>query len=230
MISKSIAAIASVGLIGTLVWGTQLQTPMPPYPTVEGKTGEVIPIPVSNADLDTKFECWPESDRWYPTQRWGTNECVLLFFPDRAGKYAFFVANHTEERGTSLDRIVVNVSGPTPPPPPIPPPNPDLTGLAKAAFDNAQRVPAAARSKAPELAEAYRGVSAMIAAGVLKDSFKILDATRSATGQALGSSVSGWQEWNVAMEGEFRRAGLRTPEDIRVAWEQVANGLSAVRG
>lgn len=119
--------------------------------------------------------------------------------------------------------------GPSPPEPvPPAPPRPEpLSGLAKVAFDEAAKL--SDRSKAPAMAQAFRGLVQKIMDGAVADDVQAIGLIKAATNQALGAQTDLWKPWGNAVGAALRTKDPNTPSEWAAAVEQIAVGLEAVK-
>lgn len=157
----------------------------------------------------------------------------------------------------SPDPIVKEIqvgSGPAPKPPTPDPdtPTPDLPsgvfGLAKTANMLAnENVSAGDRSKALDLAKSYTSIANKIRASIAKqaagvnlsdddlklDVQSIMKAIATSNRSALGSSASGWQQWDKMYGDEiynlYKSKKINTPADWETAFRETATGLEQVK-
>ena len=121
---------------------------------------------------------------------------------------------------------------PVPPIPPGPAPLPDgKYKLAAQSRDWVSTVAAEHRQAATPLGNSFRGIAAAIAAGTLTKPADILAQTRSSNNAALGTSIEAWKRWGQQLQAVLERLDhdgtLRTPDDYKTAWEEIAAGLEA---
>lgn len=83
--------------------------------------------------------------------------------------------------------------------------------------------------EAMRLAGSFEAVSAQIAAGVLQKASEIITATADANRKALGDSLPEWmpvlRELQAAMKRKAELGELLTPDQHRVLWKEIADGL-----
>jgi len=121
---------------------------------------------------------------------------------------------------------------PVPPVPPGPAPLPDgKYRLAAQTLEWLSTVPAEKRPLAKQLANSFRGIVSAIAAGSLTKPADVLAQTRSSNNAALGDAADLWKPFGaklqLALETLDREGTLRTIDDYRAAWEEIAVGLEA---
>lgn len=139
---------------------------------------------------------------------------------------------------------------PTPPDPPAPPPAPlpdGKYGLAKFTWFEAvakvSKDTAGTRAKtARAMAASFRGVAAAIAAGTVKSDREVLQKTADANYAALealcktpaetAELLKLWQPFSKALQSKlypmYESGAIKTLDDYRTAWLEIADGLDAV--
>jgi hypothetical protein len=89
------------------------------------------------------------------------------------------------------------------------------------------------RDKSTALANSFSSMAAAIAAGTLSKPQDILSQTRFSNNEALGASVDAWKKWGECLSDALsllhETGKLKTPEDYRVAWEEIAAGLRGAK-
>ena len=179
---------------------------------------DVIPM---NVDAQGKplVTIVPLGDKAIVSSRPGVRT-VILSVVDDAGKIALY-------------QWTVTIGGaptpepPKPPPdPPKPPPEP-LSGLAKVAHDEAAKL--TDRSKAPAMAQAFRGLVQRIMDGAVADDVQAIGLIKAATNQALGAQADLWKPWGNAVGAALRVKDPNTPSEWAAAVEQIAVGLESVK-
>jgi len=161
-----------------------------------------------------------------------------IFASGAAGKYIFILAASDE---TSLGQVKheVTIGTPEPEPPPIPPPPPTPPtpsfpdGRFKlSAFTYAEtlKLPVNVRkATSGPVASNFRSMAAAIAAGAVTDPQAVCDKTAEMNVQTMGTYRPQFEPWLKAMEKELDRLadqGLVSGEDYRVAWLEIADGLT----
>ena len=83
--------------------------------------------------------------------------------------------------------------------------------------------------EAERLADSFEAISAQIAAGVLQKADEIIAATADANRKALGDSLPAWlpvlRELQAVMKEKAEQGELLTPDQHRVLWKEIADGL-----
>lgn len=163
----------------------------------------------------------------------GASQAIFRFvdeFGRFQGVYATVGTDGTLTLKTCYLVVGDSVDPPTPPVPPTPDP---LTGLAKLAHDWAATLPDAAKMKAPALAASFEGIASQMAAGTLKFADEIIKSTAEANRAALGDKRENWVVWaqklQAHLNAESAAGRLKTVDEHRTAWLEIAKGLRAVK-
>lgn len=179
----------------------------------------------------------------------------VLLFAGKPGAYTLTVRlldPDTKRTTTHRRRVVVadgsspdnppEPDGPNPPPgppPPGPPPTPKPVrppagplGLAPIVFDAVAPLPQPARAKCPQVAAAFRSLSAAIAAGVLGIG-QIPGETRRQFDAATADQAAAWKPADTATQAELRKlaaAGrIKSAQDLAAAYLEIATGIDAAK-
>lgn len=144
--------------------------------------------------------------------------------------------------GDTAQPLVANVTlgaadpppGPGPGPGPEPGPDPPLTGLSKQVRDWATTlVPSNARLKCQAVAQSFSTVASQIGAGTLAAPSQIIAVTTQANRESAGATRDDWlpffEQLRKYLNTESQAGRLATPEQHRVTWLAIAQGLEAVR-
>lgn len=163
----------------------------------------------------------------------GVSQAIFRFVDEFGrfhGVYATVGPDGTLTLKTCYLVVGDSVSPPTPPVPPAPDP---LTGLAKLVHDWAATLPDDAKAKAPALAASFESIASQMAAGTLKFADEIIKATAEANRTALGDKRDNWVVWAQQLQkhlnAESQAGRLKTVEEHRAAWLDIAKGLRAVK-
>lgn len=202
----------------------------------EAAAGDLIILDASDSDCDSCLWMLANSDKSFLEFEDG-RKCV--FASGAAGSYSFVLA--TAKQGdtaatVAIARHVVTIGGtppgpnpgpnpgpgPKPTPPDPQPPQPDLTGVAREAYD-------AALALAPKPGECARVATvfstvASKAAGLGWDLPKIAAESKAAA-FVDPDAVRRWKPFNTFFVGVMMKQ--RTPSDAIEALEQIAVGLNA---
>lgn len=136
--------------------------------------------------------------------------------------------------------VTVEGLGPTPPNPPNPPRPPDLPDgkykLAKWTYETIQQkvAPEKRREGARALASALNKVVQGITVGRLTKPREILQETSTAVSESLNRDLAAsWKEFGDVLAdklyGLYQDGSLRSADDFKTAWEELIQGLDAVR-
>ncbi len=126
---------------------------------------------------------------------------------------------------------------PTPPDPVPPPPQPTLTGTAKFAYDTTiSKGPVDAGKSAKVLAQGFTEVAAQIGHNPdFNDPRTLLVKTKETNNKALtdsGFQPTAWDPWGAAVQdyiyAQYQNGSLKTIEDYKKVWEDLATGLRAI--
>lgn len=148
--------------------------------------------------------------------------------------YTLVVRQYVAKGGTpAVAKIKINIGGtptppippdPEPPKPPVPPP---LSGIAKVAHDEAMKL--GDRSKAPAMAQAFRGLVQKIMDGAVADDVQAIGLIKQATNAALGPQADLWKPWGNAVGATLKVRDPNTPGEWAGAVEAIAIGLEAIK-
>lgn len=226
-------------MLNFLLCSLLLASPVTGPQTVERGRSAVIKVPIDAAGAAYSWKVEPASTQSVSGENKAETFLILLDVEEPV--FVSFVSFDKQTHDTHF----ISVSGPSPPgpgpvpPPPVPPtppaPLPDgKYGLANAALTWVVTfVPAEHREKSKPLADQFRAVASMIAAGALKEAQPILTEIRTRNNQVLGGSVEAWKPWGKQLSTMLERLDnekkLIPPEDYRIAFEEVAAGLEAVK-
>lgn len=125
---------------------------------------------------------------------------------------------------------------PNNPEPPLPV-DPNLTGLAKEAYDWVNLVKitntypkTSLKSDANKLAASFESIAAAVAAGVYKDWASILNATRDSNREAITNKEE-WLPWfnklSSHLEESYTNGTIKSFGQVQQAWKDIATGLKA---
>jgi hypothetical protein len=192
----------------------------------------IVKLPLTESGADFSWQVLPADVNWIAGEN-RTDTYVVILDVDKP----CFVSFASFDKKAHAVKVV-NVDGSTPPgpgpTPPTPGPVPLPDGkykLAAQARDWMSTVPADHRGKAKDLANSFRGVASAIAAGTMKRPEDVLAATKSSNNAALGSSMDAWKPWGAKLQTALEKADtdgtLRTIDDYKVAWNEIADGLEA---
>ena len=115
--------------------------------------------------------------------------------------------------------------GPGPNPHPEPTPPPDRFGVIPKLRTALAELSADTLAKRGDLAGAFEGVAARIAAGTLGTAEQIVRASAEENRRVLGSAAAAWRPWFERLNEVLQAAGLETPADHADAWRSVAAAL-----
>jgi hypothetical protein len=227
-------------MLNFLVLSLLFASPVTGPQTVERGKSAVIKVPISAAGTAYSWKVEPEATQSVSGEN--KSETFLILLDVEEPVFVSFVSFEKQTHEThyiSISGPSPPGPGPVPPPPPVPPtppqPLPDgKYGLANAALTWVVTfVPAEHRSKAKPLADQFRAVASMIAAGALKDAQPILTEIRTRNNMVLGGSTEAWKPWGKQLSTMLERLDsekkLIPPEDYRIAFEEVATGLEGVK-
>ena len=216
-----------------------LSSPLQGPETVDVGKSAIVKVPRTAAGETFDWLVEPAGINWISGEN--RNETFVILLDLDPGRYVVsFVSFDQKQHATHVIQVGNDPPspgpGPAPPPPdPVPVPLPDgKYKLANAAAAwVASSVDPAAKVQAKALAGSFRGIAAAIAAGTLSDPQKILTETRTSNNAALGSFVEQWKPWGGKLSAELERlsteGSLRTADDYRTAWQEIATGLEAVK-
>jgi hypothetical protein len=190
------------------------------------ESGQSVVIELNEASACV-WQVQPSGTRWISGRReQGSFVALLDLSPGR-----YFVSCVCFEKKRH-ETVAIDV-GPGAPLPPDPAPG--RFGLTKEVMEwVTSSVSTEDRSMSGELAKSFRTIQSAMAAGTLKQPAEILRETLQSNNRALGSRVEGWRGWGSRLESRLSQlhaeSKLRTVEDYREAWGEIAAGLERVRG
>lgn len=248
------SAILVAAVVTTIMTGASLQvTPTikadnPPDPTpapiikdielagpdtvVPGKSA-IIKIPKDVAGTNYSWLVQPKTVNWINGENQKEVFAILLDLDN--GQYFISFANPTSHGVKTLTAGDL----PAPPDPKPGPVNPDLPagplGLIKSSYEWTSVVDAKFIAQAKPLASSFRATAAQIAAGTLTKPADILAASKTSNNTALGSpdAINAWKPWAVKLQEALTKLNtdkkLNTSEDYKEAFNEIAQGLEAVK-
>jgi hypothetical protein len=141
-----------------------------------------------------------------------------VFTSPQPGDWTFVLAAADAEDLVQTTHVLHVTGAPGPPPPPA--------SLASLVRTWRQRVASPAVSaEAERLALSFESVAAQIAAGTIKTSEAVIQATASANQAALGTSREAWRPFFESLRVELNRREESGPLDYPVLWREIAGGL-----
>lgn len=204
-----------------------------PEKVTAGKSA-IIRIDRTLAGNEYDWQVQPNGVNWISGEN--RQETFVILLDLDPGRY--FVSFSSFDKKSHATHVVeVDPSSPpdpvpVPPSPPGPAPLPDgKYKLAAQTLDWLSMVPAEKRALAKPLANSFRGIVSAIAAGTITKAADVLAQTRSSNNAALGEASESWKAFGAklrqALEKLDRDGTLRTIDDYRAAWEEIAIGLDA---
>jgi len=200
---------------------------------IDAGKSAIVKLPRASAGDDFDWQVQPGGVVWTSGENRQETHVILLDL-DPGRYFVSFTSYDKKLHGTH----VIEVDGSTPPgpgPEPLPPgpaPLPDgKYKLASQAREWMSMVPADHRAKAKDLANSFRGIASAIAAGTMKRPEDVLAATKASNNAALAGSMEAWKPWGAKLQAALEKADadgtLRTIDDYKVAWNEIATGLEA---
>lgn len=187
------------------------------------EVGELVRFDLSESAAQSyKWILVPESVD-FETYRDGE---AAVFSARKPGEYMFIVAC-AYNGSVDVATHIVTVGGGVPYVPDVSKPD-AVAGIDKWAvyWCSTNELPS---DEAAKLAGSFESVSAQIAAGVLQEVDEIITATADANRKALGDSLPEWtpvlRELQAAMKARAEQGKLTTPEQHRLLWLEIAEGL-----
>ncbi len=192
----------------------------------------IVKLPLADAGKDFSWQVLPPGINWISGEN-RTDTYVVILDLDKPAFVSFASFDNKQHAVKAISVDGSTPPGPGPEPlPPGPAPLPDgKYKLAAQARDWMSTVPADHRAKAKDLANSFRGVASAIAAGTMKRPEDVLAATKASNNEALGGSMEAWKPWGAKLQAALEKADadgtLRTIDDYKVAWNEIATGLEA---
>lgn len=145
----------------------------------------------------------------------------LVITTDSAGKITVTV----KPLGPQPNPPAPDPDNPTPEPIDPPTPGPDLSGIAKIAYDAA--IPLKRPSEARTIAGLYRGTASKLVALPSADPQPLLNELGKQTTQALGVAAETWKPVIQTISKSLASSPARTSAEVADVLRQVATGLEA---
>lgn len=222
--------------------------------------GDIIELDASALDPKAKFFAWTVTPRLADGRKTIAANGPRGYLCSVPGTYHVVLAVGDAASVRIIEQDVVVATGPSPTPnpgpsPPLPNPAPTPPGpgpgpnpnpapgpappipdgrFQLAAFVAAEvgRLPAEAKTRAPDLARAFRALSAAIVAGGL-NAWQIPGETSKAFDAAVGPQKTAWANVSKNVQTKLRElqktGKLTALADLAAAYDEIATGLESVK-